>query len=236
VFDGSSIWVPVLGREQLAEIDTVTNRVVRRVPGAFSAAAAGFGSVWVTEWRGAPPRLERWYGRDIARVNPRTAHVHDVVRPGGTLLDIGTGFGSVWAADFDRGLVWRIDPRSGRITARIPVGPRPSHLAFGFGSVWVMSEHARVVRISPARNRVEASVRAPIDGESDFVTTGAGAVWIVAYDTQLQGTLVEIDPTSNSVTRTVPVGQGPQGVAVEGDSVWIGHLEDGTLWRVSAHP
>ena len=158
VVDRSSIWVPILGREQLAEIDTATNRVVRRAPRAFSAVAAGFGSVWVTEWRGAPRRLERWYGRDVARIDPRTGHVLDVVRPGGTLLDVGTGFGSVWPRISTVG-------SSGGSTHAAAASPHPSRSApirATWRSGWerLGDERARPRRPDLARRQSRGSVGA----------------------------------------------------------------------------
>jgi YVTN family beta-propeller protein len=43
---------------------------------------------------------------------------------------------------------------------------------------------------------------------------------------------LKIDPATNQVTRTIPVGDGPQGIAVGAGSVWVANGLDGTVSRV----
>jgi streptogramin lyase len=44
--------------------------------------------------------------------------------------------------------------------------------------------------------------------------------------------LVRIDPKTNTVSRTTPVGRQASGVAVSGRDVWVANAGDGTLWRI----
>ena len=44
--------------------------------------------------------------------------------------------------------------------------------------------------------------------------------------------LVRIDPKTNTVARTMPVGRQTSGVAVSGRRVWVANAGDGTLWRI----
>jgi YVTN family beta-propeller protein len=62
-----------------------------------------------------------------------------------------------------------------------------------------------------------------------FLTRGDGAVEPTA-----KGRLVHIDPATNTVSASIPGGNGPNGVAIVGDDVWIIDRADGTLWRVNA--
>jgi PQQ-like domain len=103
-------------------------------------------------------------------------------------------------------------------------------LAPGFGSAWATDPIAgRVLRIDPATRRVTA--RVPVGGDA-VLTTGAGAVWVLAGDLQLSGDegpvrLLRIDPATNRVTLRVPVraagggGFGAQEVHVAGGTVWV---------------
>jgi streptogramin lyase len=44
--------------------------------------------------------------------------------------------------------------------------------------------------------------------------------------------LVRIDPQTNKVTKTMPVGRKASGVAAAGDFVWVTNAGDGTVWRI----
>ena len=46
------------------------------------------------------------------------------------------------------------------------------------------------------------------------------------------GAVVRIDPATNSVTTTIPVGRGPTGIAVGLGSVWVANSRDGTVSRI----
>jgi tRNA A-37 threonylcarbamoyl transferase component Bud32/streptogramin lyase len=45
-------------------------------------------------------------------------------------------------------------------------------------------------------------------------------------------TLVRIDPTTNAVAETIPVGRKASAVAVGGDYVWATSFADGSVWRI----
>ncbi len=62
------------------------------------------------------------------------------------------------------------------------------------------------------------------------VAGGAGAVWV----TGAGGTVSKIDPQTHAVLQTIGVGDGPQGLAVSGDSVWVANSLDGNVSRINA--
>ena len=74
-----------------------------------------------------------------------------------------------------------------------------------------------------------------VDGETGTsfppgdVAAGAGAVWVTD---ELGDRLVEIDPTTNRITRRIPVGRGAGGVAVGAGSVWVAGAIGHTVTRV----
>ena len=49
------------------------------------------------------------------------------------------------------------------------------------------------------------------------------------------GRLVRIDPATNAVAETIPVGNGPNAVAVAPTGVWVTNRGDGTVWRIDPH-
>jgi YVTN family beta-propeller protein len=60
-----------------------------------------------------------------------------------------------------------------------------------------------------------------------FLTRGDGAA-----PAAQGGRLLRIDPSSNRVTASFPVGDGPQGVAVGSGHVWVASFRDSTLWQL----
>ena len=62
------------------------------------------------------------------------------------------------------------------------------------------------------------------------VASGAGAVWVSSGG----GGVVKIDPQTHAVTQTIDVGDGPDGLAVDGRNVWVANSLDGTVSQVSA--
>ena len=53
-------------------------------------------------------------------------------------------------------------------------------------------------------------------------------MWVSSAST---GQLLLVDARTNSVTQSVPIGNGPQGVAVGGGAVWVANTPDGTVSR-----
>ena len=61
----------------------------------------------------------------------------------------------------------------------------------------------------------------------------AGGAWDGGSTPAAQGgRLLRIDPASNRVTDSVPVGDGPAAVAAGSGRVWVASYRDGTLWRL----
>ena len=64
-----------------------------------------------------------------------------------------------------------------------------------------------------SRRLVRGEVRDP-----SGIAVGAGSVWVA---NSLSGTVSRIDPGTDSVTKTIPVGGAPHSVAVAGGRVWV---------------
>jgi YVTN family beta-propeller protein len=68
-------------------------------------------------------------------------------------------------------------------------------------------------------------------GFSYGMAAGAGALWVVGSDE-----INRIDPATNTVTASIPVGatgSGPAGVAVGAGTVWVPVAVPGTLWGIN---
>jgi len=61
------------------------------------------------------------------------------------------------------------------------------------------------------------------------VAVGAGAIWVTNFG---DGTVSRIDPQTNRVVATIPVGRGPTGVAVGEGAVWVANTADKTVSRI----
>jgi YVTN family beta-propeller protein len=71
--------------------------------------------------------------------------------------------------------------------------------------------------------RIENPIGVAAGRDSVWVTSAAGG-----------GSLVRLDPRTHDVDQTITVGSGPQGVAVNGDDVWVANSLERTVSRVSA--
>jgi peptide/nickel transport system substrate-binding protein len=133
-------------------------------------------------------------------------------RPGASAV----GFGSLWVAQPDRGVVARLDLEDGSITDTIRVGTSPSGVAVGEGSVWVTNAgDGTVSRINVETNEVSQLLRA---GSSPTgIAFGDGAVWVAD---SIGGALLRVDPVTEAV-ESVPLAGLPAGVAFTPEAVWV---------------
>jgi peptide/nickel transport system substrate-binding protein len=133
-------------------------------------------------------------------------------RPGASAI----GFGSLWVAEPDRGLVARLDLEDGRVTDTIRVGNSPAGLSVGEGSVWVTNAgDGTVSRINVETN--EESDTIDVGSGPSGIAVGEGALWVA--DT-IGAELLRVDPTSGKAQTVALAGQ-PSGVAFTPDGVWV---------------
>jgi DNA-binding beta-propeller fold protein YncE len=88
----------------------------------------------------------------------------------------------------------------------------PLDVAVGADAVWVTVQDVGLVRVDPVTDGVP--------GDHFFrVSVGPDAVWV---STGGDGRVVRIDPSSNSMTASIPTGTGPVGdIAPTPDAVWV---------------
>jgi hypothetical protein len=196
-------------------------------PGAVSAVAYGFGSVWVSSFdeseEGWITRLDATTGERIARVS--TGQVFPTWEIGGGGLAAGSG--SMWLAGAGNApgepggthaFLLRIDPGTNEIVARIDLGTGSgADVAIDDSGVWALSflvadDHSaemRVTRIDPSSNAVVATI--PLDaryGHYIFAVQGS----IVAQTNEVHqhtvaGTVLKIiDPATNTIKTSEPLG------------------------------
>jgi YVTN family beta-propeller protein len=91
--------------------------------------------------------------------------------------------------------------------------------------VWV-TDTAGIIRLDAKTGAKLARITLPFQGSR--IATGAGSVWAIDAN---GNSVWAIDPRTNQVLRTVNVGTNPQGVAVDGGSVWVA-TADGYVERI----
>lgn len=128
--------------------------------------------------------------------------------------DVAAGAGSVWIAT-RRGLI-QVDPRTMNATWHTDLAPGIK-IVHAFGSVWVAGER-RVHRVDPTTLDVIATI--PVD-MPEGIAADRGGIWVSQHHA---GTVIRIDPGSNTIaeTVTVSVGQGFPMVpsAIDGE-IWV---------------
>jgi virginiamycin B lyase len=139
---------------------------------------------------------------------------------------VGTGFAAIT----------RIDPKANEPRAAVEINPRDTFrgggepvLAAGAGALWLSLGDGHAYRLDPRKPAAATRLRG-VDALE--IAVGADAVWVVEPDDQA---VTRVDPASNTVRATIPVGvREPSGLAVGAGSVWATDLAEDTVWRIDA--
>ena len=101
----------------------------------------------------------------------------------------------------------------------INVGTGPTAIALGDGSVWVANSlDGTVSRIDPQTDHVDGDDPGRRRPQRDRGRHGRG----VGRQRVRPAASSRIDPATDTVARTITVGNRPQGLAVAGGLVWVG--------------
>jgi streptogramin lyase len=188
--------------------------------------AAGEGAVWLS---GASEiqRLDPHSGQKVATipVPARPCEASDV------------GFGSLWTATCGRTGLARIDPATNRVADQIRLKVPASldgegSIGAGEGGVWLVLDGqgckaCRLAKVKPGPMSVTAEVS--IDAGAAGVRVGEGSVWVTNPD---RDEVQQIDPRSEEVVGTYPVGGSPRFLAVGEGGVWTLNQVDGSITRI----
>jgi peptide/nickel transport system substrate-binding protein len=152
----------------------------------------------------------------VARMNAEDGSLEGATqlgqRPGASAI----GFGSLWVAQPDRGVVARLNLEDGSVTDKIRVGNSPSGIAIGEGSVWVTNTaDGTVSRIVVEAGEVTQTISA--GSAPTGIAVGDGALWVADSS---GAALLRVDPVSEDV-ESVPLAGLPSGVAFTPDGVWV---------------
>jgi YVTN family beta-propeller protein len=194
-----SVWVASRAGDVVLRIDPAVNEVVGRIPlgqGTEGCCpldlATGGGALWVS------------YRGRLSRIDPATQTV-ETAREGG-VKGIAYGHGALWVMT-DASRIERIDPNTNSVLdsiSRERVGQSDwggASLAVGADAVWTSNDLTKTLwKIDLATGHFTGSVR--LGRPPVGVAFGEGAVWVLGSD----GTLLRVDPKSETVVRTIRLG------------------------------
>jgi hypothetical protein len=209
--DFGSAWIACKARGVLIRFDPGTGQTTATLPlgGAdLIGVTTGFGSVWALD--GSSARL--------SRIDPNGNAVAARIELGTQkAYNVWTGAGGVWVVDDGTGEVVRVDPATNSVVARIAVGDGAADLVFQGTTAWVLNHRDRgLVQIDARTN--SARLVATIPGDApERMAWAADHLWITGRGTDL----LEVDPASGGVLRTVEIGAGGIDVVAAGDTLWV---------------
>jgi virginiamycin B lyase len=161
-------------------------------------------------------------GAGLVPLDPVTGAPGTVVPVEGiTCTGLDAAYGAIWAATCQNHSITRIDPATGTVVARteLPEGgdvQEEGSVAAGEGGVWVITNDARLHRVSPKTNKVTGSW--PLPGGAAAVRAGHGSLWVTVSD---DDQVLRINPKDPSERTAIDVGDLPRFLAVGDDGVWV---------------
>jgi YVTN family beta-propeller protein len=247
-FAPSGVWVVSEQDKTVTRIDPASRTALRTfsVGGPPIDVAVSGNAVWLL--LGTPTTLAGGPAR-IARIDPKLNDVVKTRPIGSASLGFGSGpvqslaagERALWVASpFSKVGVSRIDtatlnistfsvggPNYGFNSGDVGGAPGASGIALGAAALWIGTD-AGVIRVNPQSRVVSKTIGLGVVVPT-ALAVGEDAVWVVARpgfrccpaETVGTGTLTRIDPATNSVKATIPIGGYPAGVAVGEGSVWI---------------
>jgi len=191
-----------------------------RLPGA-GAEAVGAGYLWVIS--DLPGRM----GKSVALVDVRHRRLASTIPLGVQTTAIAYGYGSAWIGAYDpessTASLVKVRPGSAPLESvelETGDGAGPLAVAVGDGSVWVVTSRGNLMRVDPKELQVIA--RIPMSAElPTLLAVGAGSVWTANHTGY---SVSQIDPHSNEVVRTIPLGSSssvPCGIAATHKTVFV---------------
>jgi len=144
------------------------------------------------------------------------------------------GSDSVWVAGTKPDSVQRIDPKTDKIVASSPLPAEAcAGLEFAFGSVWVpvCTQPPSMVRVDTKSNQISATLNVGPAGPEGGIAASADSIWLV---TDSLGTLVRINPETNTIRQKVQINGGSFNPVFSEGTVWISGFETNVVTAVDA--
>ncbi len=141
--------------------------------------------------------------------------------------------GDLWVSLFGDGRVARVDPEGGEVVESVRLGREPEGLAVAAGDLWVVDQAGgALLRVEQGtvtdRVPVGFGPRLAVDAE---LPDGSDGLWVGVYD---EDRVVRVDPGDAGVAAAADVCAGPQGMALQGDVLWVACTLSGDLLGLDA--
>jgi YVTN family beta-propeller protein len=145
--------------------------------------------------------------------------------------NIAVGESGLWSVSYDDRVLTRINPRTHAVVGSYGLGAPPIGIAVGGGIVWIATAFgdSPLVPFDPKTNRLGQPVSLGSDVAPQGVAYGWDAVWITDKNNNV---VDRIDPSTDTVTGRIAVGDGPEGIAIDRQAVWVANGVDRTVSRI----
>jgi DNA-binding beta-propeller fold protein YncE len=215
---GNAVWVGS-GNGSVTRIDSMTGRTTARplgngdAYGFVGSMAIGSGEIWVADRR-----------EFLKRIDTRTNRVRVVRHLGHTADLVAIGRGLVWAGDFQREAVLRVDPTTNQVVGTFRVPGRLFGLAAGGAGAWVVIVPTTGPTTGPrgVRHLYRLDARSGLQGKplrlgcDPALAVDRAVVWVVD---QCRGRLLRVTPRGR-IDRSVAVPRWTAPVLGFG-SIWL---------------
>jgi len=144
-------------------------------------------------------------------------------------LLVGGADGATARATAGPDTVGVIDTGRGVLEAVVKDVRRPGGVAYSDSSAWITDTARNLLLRANLRGWVVDPIH--VGPGPGAVAVGGGKVWVA---NQLNGTVSEVNPASNSVVARIHVGNGPGAMTYGFGSVWVANTTDSTVSRIIA--
>ncbi|BAN01295.1 hypothetical protein YM304_09810 [Ilumatobacter coccineus YM16-304] len=235
VTDGDVVYVANFsntGSSEVTVIDPGTNSVVARVPvdGYTNDLHVHDGLVYVAV--GHPDGVSPGTVRTIdpaTRAFTGTSVTVGVIPAGMTVVD-----DVLFVANAASNSVSVVDLASGTVVATISVGASPRGVARSATDVYVANALGNTVSVIDPNDLGSGATSITVGLGPNDVAYGAGQIWVANTNfanTSGESSVSVIDPSTNTVTNTILLGEptSPTAVAFDGTSVYLANYYSNTV-------
>ena len=209
--NGTTAWVACKETSRLLRMSLPRGlgRTTVRLGGPVTAVAAGLGSVWALDTSST-----------LYRLDARSGHLTRRIQLGAiAAYNIWIGGGAVWVADDQGARMLRVSRSTNRVVARIPVGDGPADMVFARKQAWVVTHRDNTLfRIDMTTNvATRLAVLGGANAAAERIALVGDSVWVTGRGVSL----LEVDPASGAVRRTVDIHGTGIDVVATGGALWV---------------
>jgi class 3 adenylate cyclase len=202
------------GFEGFVRRDIRTGEVVQKfeLHAEPSAAAIGFGSIWLSGLQG-PGSIQQW--------DPVSGRVLHTLSVSGTIVSMDAGADALWVLG-DEGTLFEVNPVTRTLVKTYDSQTdKPGVVVALSDKIWVCDcEEHRIVEFDPASDKVVRKLTFPqsgvLVGLSD--TAGSTTLWLLDFQA---ATLTPIDGATGSAGQPIGIGTNLHGATVAFGAVWV---------------